>query len=221
MFSDDLGSNYLKIGKFSCRTVFVLGVTYAVTTLLGFLSLKSPQDPIGNPYFTIMEILTILIATFMAISMVAVHYYASPADKIYSLPSVIFMSLMAGITSSVHFVILAINQQGQADQIVNFPLLFSFKWLSAAYALDILAWDWFFALSFLFASFIFRTGRKEKFIRTLMIISGLLSLVGLMGVPLDNVQVRNIGIIGYAIIAPVVFLLIGNVLGQTKTKRLS
>ena len=216
MHHDDFSSKYLKVGHFTCRAVFMLGLTYAVTTLLGFLSLKSPQEPIGNPYFTIMEILTILIAPLMAISMVAVHYYASPADKIYSLAALFFMFLMAGITSSVHFLILTASHQSQVDQISNFSFFFSFKWFSIVYTLDILAWDWFFSLSILFASPVFKTGRMERLARTLMIISGSLSLAGLIGVLLDNMQIRNIGIIGYALIAPCAFLLIGKILGQRK-----
>ena len=200
---------YLKVGQVTCRALFILGLIYAVTTLLGFLSLKSPQEPIGNPYFTIMEISTILIALLMAISMVAVHYYTLPEDKIYSLAALFLMFLMVGITSVVHFVILSLGSQGRVEAIPNYPFFFSFKWLSVAYILDILAWDWFFALSFLLASNVFKAGRREKHVRTLMIISGLLSLVGLIGVPLNNIYIRNIGIIGYAVVAPIVFLLIG------------
>lgn len=202
------------MGRFTCRAVFVLGLAYTIITILGLLSLKSPEEPIGNPYFTIMEILTILIAPLMTISMVAVHYYASRSYRVYSLVAILLMLIMTGITSSVHFIILTSNLHGQAVQMPDF--FFSFKWFSVAYALDILAWDWFFALSFLFASFVFKTGRIEKVVRVLMIISGSLSLAGLIGVPLDNMQIRNIGIIGYAIIAPVVFLLIGKVLSQEK-----
>jgi len=194
----------------------MLGIAYAVTTLFGFLSLKSPHDPIGDPFFTMMELLTLLIAPLMAVSMVAVHYYASPDDKIYSLTALFFMFIMAGITSGVHFVILTISHHTEAAQLPGSSLFFSFNWPSVIYALDVLAWDWFFALSFLFAAPVFRTGRLEKIVRTLMIVCGFLSLVGLIGVPLGNMQVRNIGIIGYAVIAPVVFLLIGRILGRTK-----
>ena len=49
-----------------------------------------------------------------------------------------------------------------------------------------------------------------------MIVSGALSLAGLIGVPLANMQVRNIGIIGYGVVAPVVFLLLGIVFGRTQ-----
>jgi hypothetical protein len=208
MHHDDFASKYLKIGRFTCRAVFILGLTYAVTTLFGFISLNSPQESIGNPYFTVMEILIILIAPLMAISMLAIHYYASPVDRMYTHAAVFFMFLVAGITSSVHFTVLALSHQDGVDQIPNFSFFFSFRWPSLVYVLDILAWDCFFALSFLFASPVFKTGRAEKRIRTLMIVSGCLSLSGLIGVPLHNMQIRNIGIIGYAVIAPVVFLMI-------------
>ena len=92
--------------------------------------------------------------------------------------------------------------------------MFSFTWPSILYALDILAWDWFFALSLLFASFVFTDGKLERAVRILLLISAGLSFAGLIGVPLADMQVRNIGIIGYAIVAPVAFLLIALVFGR-------
>ena len=85
-----------------------------------------------------------------------------------------------------------------------------------AYTLDILAWDWFFAISMLFAAPVFGVGRLEQTVRMLMIFSGVLSLTGLIGVPLANMQIRNIGIIGYGVVAPVVFLLLGIIFGRTQ-----
>ncbi|MGZ8550656.1 MAG: hypothetical protein ACXWV2_08345 [Chitinophagaceae bacterium] len=216
MYHDNFGTKYLKMGQFTCRAVFILGLVYAVTTLLGLVSLKSPDEPIGNPYFTIMELLILVIAPLMAISMVAVHYYTTSVDKIYSLAAVFFMFLMAGITSGVHFIILTVNYAGFEGKISNFSFFFSFKWFSIVYVLDILAWDWFFGISFLLASRVFKSGRLENLVRSLMVISGVLSIAGLIGVSLQNMQLRNIGIIGYAVIAPVAFLLIGKVLGRLK-----
>ncbi|MGZ8551225.1 MAG: hypothetical protein ACXWV2_11210, partial [Chitinophagaceae bacterium] len=174
MYHDNFGTKFLKIGQFTCLGVFILGLIYAVTTLLGLFSLKSPDEPISNPYFTIMELLIIVIAPLMAISMVAVHYYTASVNKIYSLAAVFFMFLMAGITSSVHFIILTVNYAGYEGEVSNFSFFFSFKWFSVVYVLDILAWDWFFALSFLLASQVFKAGRLEKLVRSLMIISGVL-----------------------------------------------
>jgi hypothetical protein len=204
------------IGRTAAWAVFFLLVVYAVTTVLGFLSLKSPEDPIGDPFFTIMELLIVLIVPLMVISMIAVHAYASPEVKVYSLTALVFMILMASLTSSVHFAILTVSRQLETAGLTWVPLFLSFKWPSVAYTLDILAWDWFFALSMLFAAPVFKGGRLEMAVRFLMIVSGILSLAGLIGVPLANMQVRNIGIIGYAVVAIFVFLLLALVFGRTQ-----
>lgn len=208
-------SQHRTIGRTAAWAVFFLLVVYAVTTALGFLSLKSPDDPIGDPYFSIMELLIVLIAPLMLISMITVHAYAPPETKAYSLTALVFMTLLAGITSSVHFVILTVSRQLEAAGLTGVHLLFSFKWPSVAYTLDILAWDWFFALSMLFAAPVFKGGKLKTMVRMLMIVSGVLSLAGLIGVPLGDMQIRNIGIIGYAVVAIVVFLLLGIVFGRT------
>ena len=216
MFHEVFTLQHRTIGKVAAWGVFILGVIYAITTVLGFLSLKSPQDPIGDPFFFIMELLIVLMAPLMVVVMIAVHAYASSKVKAYSLTALSFTILLAGITSSLHFVILTVSRQIEATELDCFPLLFSFKWPSVAYALDILAWDWFFALSMLFAAPVFGVGRLEIAVRNLMIVSGILSLAGLIGVPLADMQVRNIGIIGYGVLTPVVFLLLGIVLGRNQ-----
>lgn len=216
MSHQDFTLQHRAIGRAAAWSVFFLEVVYAVTTVFGFLSLKSPLDPIGDPFFSMMELLIIFIAPLMIISMVAVHAYAPSEVKIYSFTALIFMILLGGITSSVHFVILTVSRQIEATDLTWVPWFLSFRWPSVAYALDILAWDWFFALSMLCAAPVFKGGRLEIAVRNLMIISGVLSLTGLIGVPLANMQVRNIGIIGYSVMASVVFLLLGIVFGRTQ-----
>jgi hypothetical protein len=213
MTHSDFTLQHRTVAKAAAWAVFCLGVLYAIATVLGFQALKSPQDPIGDPFFSMMELLIISVAPLMVVSMVAVHAYALPDTKIYSLTALIFTILMCGITSSVHFVILTASKQLEATSV---SWLLSFEWPSVAYTLDILAWDWFFALSMLFAAPVFGVGRLEQTVRLLMIVSGFLSLVGLIGVPLANMQIRNIGIIGYGVVAPVVFLLLGIVFGRTQ-----
>jgi hypothetical protein len=202
------------VGKTTAWAVSCLGMLYAVTTVFGLLSLKNSHDPIGDPFFSMMELLIVCITPLMVISMVAVHAYAPPEMKVYSLTALIFMILLTGITSSVHFVILSVSHQIAATNMAWVPLLIAFEWPSVAYTLDILAWDWFFSLSMLCAAPVFKVGRLEKTVRVLMIISGVLSLAGLIGVPFEDMQVRMIGVLGYAVISPIVFLLLGIVFGR-------
>jgi hypothetical protein len=71
----------------------------------------------------------------------------------------------------------------------------SFKWPSVAYALDMLGL--LLPLSMLFAAPVCGGDRLAEWIRALMIASGVLALAALSGVVADDMQLRNIGIIGY------------------------
>jgi hypothetical protein len=177
--------------------VVILGVAYAVTLAIGFMSLESPQEPIGDPMFSILEVLIILMMPVMVALMAAVHAWAPSHAKALSLTAVVFMGLLAAVTCSLHFVILTLSRQAAFAQQSWLPLFLSFKWPSVAYALDILGWDFFFAFSMLFAAPVFGGSRLAASIRVLMIASGLLALAGLSGVVAGDMQLRNIGIVGY------------------------
>lgn len=207
------------LGRTAAWAVFFLLVAYAVTLALGLLSLRSPADPIGDPYFSLMELLIVAMAPVMVVVMVAVHAYASPGARAYSLPALAFMIVLGGITSGVHFVILTVSRQIASAGFPWASLFFSFEWPSVVYALDILAWDVFFALSMLFAAPVFRTGQLEKTIRALMIAGGVLSLAGLAGVPLADMSIRNIGILGYVGVSLAIFPLLAVVFGRARERR--
>ena len=211
---DDASSSFFsqqhaRTGRFVSWAVSFIIIIYLITLILGFISLKTPQEPIGNPYFSILELLIIVLAPLMVFSLVIVHKSTPDKLKIYSLTALIFISIMASITCCLHFTILTLSQQEAFLNLEWSLLVFSFNWPSVAYVVDILAWDFFFALSMLFLSATFRKKGLEKRIQTLLLISGGLSFTGLLGIPLNNMSIRNIGIVGYTIFAIIVFFLIG------------
>ena len=185
------------LGIFSAAATLILLVAYALTLALGLASLESPQQPIDDPMFTILEVLIISIMPAMVALMVAVHAWAPMHAKALSLTSVVFMGMLAGLTCSVHFVILTLSRQPEFTAQPWLPLVLSFTWPSVVYALDILGWDVFFPLSMLFAALVFQGSPLAAWIRVLMIASGVLSLAGLSGVVARDMQLRNIGIVGY------------------------
>jgi len=185
------------LGIFSATATVILGVAYAVTLAVGLLTLESPQQPIGGPLFTILEVLIMVMMPPMVALMVAVHAWAPMAAKTLSLTSLVFMSLLAGVTFIVHFCVLTLSRQPEFRAQSWLPLVLSFEWPSVVYALDILGWDVFFPLSMLFAALVFQGSRLAAWIRVLMIASGVLSLAGLSGVVAGDMQLRNIGIVGY------------------------
>jgi len=203
------------VGSAAAFIVSPLLIAYAVTLVLGLFSLKSPLDQISDPFFSIMEILIIVLAPTLVIVMVVVHAYSSPETRVFSLAALAFMIILAGITSSVHFVVLTVSRLITSAGFPWTSLFFSFQWPSVVYALDILAWDIFFALSMFSAALVFRTGRLEITVRYLMILSGVLCLAGLIGIPLADMNVRNIGIIGYVGVSLVVFPLLGVLFRRT------
>jgi hypothetical protein len=185
------------LGIFSAVATVILLVAYAVTLAVGLLSLESPQQPIGDPMFTILEVLIIIMMPAIVALMVVVHAWAPMHAKTLSLTSVIFMGLLAGETISLHFVILTLSRQPEFTGQPWLPLVLSFSWPSFAYAIDIVGWDVFFALSMLFAAPVFWGSRLAAWIRWLMIASGVLALAGLSGVVVGDMQLRSIGIVGY------------------------
>lgn len=139
----------------------------------------------------------------MTVALIAVHHRAEESDKLNSLTALVLICLNTGITSCVHFSILALGHTAEAQSLPGFAFWFSFRWPSVVYALDILAWDWFFGLSMLFLAPVFWRRRP---LSELLVLSGVLSLAGLLGVALENMPIRNIGILGCAVAAPVASL---------------
>jgi hypothetical protein len=205
-----------RLGILSAGTVVVLTVAYAITLGLGLASLNSPNEAIGDPMFSIMEILIIALMPAMVTLMVAVHEWAPPDAKSLSLTSLLFMSILACVTTTLHFTILTLSRDAAFAQQPWARLIFSFEWPSVAYAVDIVAWDFFFALSMLFAAPIFRGTPLRTSIRLLMGLSGALALAGLSGVLLGDMRFRNIGIAGYVGIFPVVTALLARMFYGTQ-----
>jgi hypothetical protein len=204
-----------RLGIVSAAVTAVLVVVYAVTLVIGLASLKSPNDPIGNPWFSMLEVEIIVMMPAIVALMVAVHAWAPAHAKTLSLTSVVFMGLLAGVTCSVHFVVLTLSHQAAFTRQSWLPLFLTFKWPSVVYALDILAWDVFFPASMLFAAPVFGGSRLTMWIRWLMIASAGLALAGLSGVALGNMQWRNIGIVGYVGVFVVVAVLLSVLFRRT------
>ena len=205
-----------RLGIVSAVSVVALDVAYAITLVVGFLSLKSPQQPIGDPMFSIMEVLIIVMMPVMVALMVAVHAWAPSHAKTLSLVAVVFMALLAGTTCSVHFLILTLSRQVAFAGQSWLPLFLTFRWPSVVYALDILGWDVFFSLSMFFAAPVFAGSRLTASIRILMIASGVLALAGLGGVVAGDMQLRNIGIVGYLGVFLIVACLLAVLFSQTR-----
>lgn len=164
-----------------------------------------------------MELVILVLAPTMVVVTAVVHAWATPETKMYSLLALIFMSMMADVTCCVHFVIVSVSDQAAVADAPWRPFLLSFTWPSIAYALDTLAWDLFYGVAALFAAAVFRGDRLSVCIRALLVVSGVLSIAGVSGVVVGNMQLRMlIGVTGYAVLFPVAGLFMTRVFQRTK-----
>jgi hypothetical protein len=181
----------------------VLCTLYAGVLAAGLATLPSSQHQIQQPWLTLMEVLIIAIGPAMVALTVGLHGWAAPLRKPFAVASIAFMSMCAALTCAVHFTILTIGRHPAFADQGWARLAFSFEWPSVAYALDILAWDVFFALAALFAALAVGGYGLAATVRRLLFASAALAFAGLAGVALGNMQIRNVGIIGYAVAFPV------------------
>jgi len=204
-----------RLGLFSAAATAVLIAAYAATLALGLLSLGSPEQPIGDPQYALLEILIIVMMPVVVALMIAVHAWAPAPLRALSLAAVVFMTLLALVTSTLHFVILTLGRRPEfADE--PWPLILTFRWPSVAYAVDIVGWNIFFALAMVCAAPVLGGRGLEMWIRRLMITSGVLAFAGLAGVATDDMRWRFIGIVGYVPVFLVVVILLGIMFHRTE-----
>jgi len=193
----------LRMGVISGSAVAVLSAAYAAVLGMGLLTLPSPDQQIQQPWFSLLELLILPIAPAMVVLAVALHAWSPPERRPLVLVGVIFFSMCAMVTCALHFSILALSRHPEFAGEPWSSLVFSFRWPSVAYALDILAWDVYFPIGALFVTTAVPSTGLAGQVRIILLISSLLAFAGLLGVPLANMQVRNIGIIGYAVLFPI------------------
>ena len=205
------------VGKIINWSISAIIMIYLITLMVGLITLPDPNEPIGNPYFTILELIILILGPLMVFSFAILHVSTPNELKIYSFTALILIAIMAGITCCTHFLILTLSHQKNIIDQSWSPVVFLFKWPSFVYAFDILAWDFFFPLSMFFLAATFRKKGLEKVLCRLLIVSGVVSFIGLLGIPTNNMHIRNIGIIGYTFVAIINFFLLGVVLRQRVT----
>ena len=182
------------MGMISGYGVAGLGLLYALVMAIGLIALPVSGAPIGQPWFGMMEVLILLLVPLLLGLAAAVRGTGlGPRFTRLALP---FMAAALALTSVVHLSILMLGVED------------AFAWPSLPYALDIIAWDGFFAVAVLLMASAFRGAGDERTIRRLLIASGGLALLGWLGPVTGAMGLRMIGVLGYAIVFPLAALMI-------------
>ncbi|NYT42962.1 hypothetical protein HZY97_19465 [Sphingomonas sp. R-74633] len=181
------------LGIVSGTGVAAVGAVYLLVLIAGLATLPAPDAAIGDPWFTAMEALILLLVPFLLGLSAAVR--GTELAPRSSRAALVFMAAALALTSVVHLSTLAVGR-GPAG---------AFGWPALPYALDIFAWDGLFGVAVLLTAPAFR---EEPTIRHLLIASGALALAGWIGPITGVMALRIIGVAGYAVLFPVAAALI-------------
>ena len=195
---------------------FAVSEVYAVSSGLAYASQGAPVE--SGLFLSIMALLVMVMGPFLVLSMVAVHAYASPNHKPYSLAALAFMVACVTVTSCINFFLLLVSSQPDLFSESWRALFLPCKWPIPAFVLDNFVWDWFFGISMLLAAPVFGGNTLKAALRLVMILSGALCLAGLVWLAVSPAQAIIIGILGWGAAGPIVFLLLAKVFGSVQSE---
>jgi hypothetical protein len=203
------------LGRAACQATFLLSLAYVPAMLAGFLANGSFDKPVADPYLAIMELLIMVMAVPIVMVFSSVHAYAPPSRRSLGLGALALATLAMGITVCVHLVLLTVGRQADSSTLPGYDLLLSWKWPSVVFALDIASWDFCFGFALLLAASVFTGRGLARLVRRGLQLSGGLCLFGLVGAATGNMGVRDIGIVGYGVVLPVVLLVMARLFAST------
>jgi hypothetical protein len=195
-----------KLGIVAAWMTFIVTEIYAVVSGIAYASQGSAVE--SGPFLSMMALLVVVMGPFLVLSMVAVHAYAAPDKKPFSLAALAFMIACVTITSCINFLLLMVSSQPNLFSESWRALFLPCKWPAPAFVLDNFVWDWFFGISMLMAAPIFGGNRLKAALRFVMTMSGILCLAGLVWLAVSPAQAIIIGILGWGAAGPFVFLLL-------------
>jgi hypothetical protein len=197
---DVAASRVRLLGAWSARAIFLIEGGYVAVFIAGFTSIRNTSAPLPDPYLAIAEILILVLAPIMVCLMLAIHQTAPNQARPFTQVALGWMLAAAAATTIVHFVQLTVARHINPASFPGYARIFDWRWPSAFYAIDIVAWDVFFGSALLFAVPAFAGRRDASLVRRGFILSGSLCLIGLIGPFADVLGVRTIGILGYTVV---------------------
>lgn len=184
--------------RWSALALIAIGVIYVGLIVWGITTQDPETGFIRDPVRILMEIVTMVSAIVLLFFALSIKNLLGPEHSLLAEISVVFMTLLVSLTSLVHFVSITVSSQIVEENPLLSSLL-SLNWPSLLLSIDILAWDVFFGIAFIFLGLALRNMEELSISGILMILSGILSLLGLIALPLNNMNLRFVGIFGYTV----------------------
>jgi hypothetical protein len=199
-----------RIGMWAALTVVALGLAYVITGAVGYFFGADQPEHFGvvDPALAVLEVLIILSVPPMITMMAALHAGTRSERQTYSRVALAFMVLLGGVTTAIHFVELTVVRRIDPAHSPGLANILSFRWPSAIFALDLLAWDVFLGLSMLFAARAVDRDARDRRVRYSLLATGALCLAGTLGPVSGDLRFQVIAIAGYAFMFPLTCLVV-------------
>ena len=189
---------HVRLGFWSSTGLVPIGIGYVIALAAGFAR-HGLSEPITDPVLAVMEVLTLFSAPIIVCLALAILLEAPADRRLAALVGVAFAVLFAGTTSAVHFLELTAGRQLGNAGIV---------WPSRVYAAELLAWDVFLGIALIALAATFDRAGSQGRIRHSAMVCGWLCLAGTIGPVVGNMRLQLIGVLGYAVVLPIVAFLL-------------
>ena len=193
----------VKLAMYFSTALIALGGLYIILIAWGLITADPATGMIQNDKKILMEITTILSSILLLLFFTSIHFFIEPRNIFFSFLSIIFMSFSTVLTCCVHFISITVADKILMANELLTPIL-SMGWPSVLLSIDILSWDFFFGLAILFLGIGLFENENQRKTAVLMLLSGIFSLFGLIALPLDNMNIRYIGVFGYTLLPVIV-----------------
>ena len=162
-----------------------LGLFIALRPLPQWTDLPSFLSAIDKKWLTvnaIIQFIGFLCAPLSIALLNSIHDYAEKNKKILARISISF-SIVFTVLSSIAYYLQCtfIRQNIRNGTVGNLDLFINYNPNSITSSLTVLAWNFFIGLSFTFISPIFHGSKLNNAIKTLLILIGIISFIGLIG----------------------------------------
>jgi hypothetical protein len=167
-------------GFWSGMVLVILGLVYL--GLVVSMIISGSGFPPPESFQTIFNALILLTAVWMVFFWSTLHQAVSPEKKLFSRVSLLLIVIFAALTSINRYVGLTVVRQSLLSGDTNgLHWFMPYAWPSVMLALEYLAWGFFFGLACLCLVPVFTAGKLERTIRWVLIVTGILSLLALIG----------------------------------------
>lgn len=189
-----------RITMASAAVTVALGAAYVATFVTWLVRVRTPAEPVGDPYLALMEGLTILAALALLGLFAGLHRLLATAHAPRLGWATGLWALGTLLTLGVHSLQLTLVRDGwRAGTEPDYRLL----WPSTSLAVEYAAWDLCLGVALLLAAGPCGSRRATRGAGRLFAVAGGLCLAALSGPLTGHIALNLLALVGYGVLLPV------------------